>query len=100
MSNCVYLKRCVSSGDYQQTRGRHGEKRIPTGKLFGLRKFDLIKTTKGIGFVKGKRSSGNFAIFNLHGGLISPWVNIKNNCKRISARKRILIEREEIVKLL
>ena len=40
---------------------------MPTGKLFGLRKFDLIQTSKGIGFVKGKRSSGYFAISDIHG---------------------------------
>ena len=28
--------------------------------MFGLRKFGLIKTTKGIGFIRGKRRSGYF----------------------------------------
>ena len=34
----------------------------PDRKTFGLRKFDLVSTPKGMGFVKGKRSSGQFAI--------------------------------------
>src|SRR5262249_2036236 len=63
----VVRKRHVAKGDYQQTRGPRSEKRIPTGKLFGLRKFDLVATPRGIGFVKGKRSSGYFAIADLDG---------------------------------
>ncbi|WP_292485122.1 hypothetical protein [Methanohalobium sp.] len=33
-----------SLGDYQQTKGIRPEKKIPTGKLHGLRKFDFIIT--------------------------------------------------------
>ena len=87
-----FAKRHVSSGDYQQTKGKRSEKKIPTGKLFEIRKFDLIKTQKGIGFVKGKRSSGFFAISNLNGDIISASVNVKKNCKRLKARKTTLIE--------
>ena len=67
----LFLRRCVSKGDYQQTRGIRSELKIPTGKLFGLKKFDLVKTSKGIGFVKGKRSSGFFAISDINGSIIS-----------------------------
>jgi hypothetical protein len=89
----VYLKRHVSSGDYQQTKGKRSETRIPTGKLFGLRKFDRIKTTKGVGFVKGKRSSGHFALFTLDKKKFIPSVSVKTNCSKISARKTTLMER-------
>jgi len=89
----IYLKKHVSSGDYQQTKGKRSEIRIPTGKLFGLRKFDLVETVKGIGFVKGKRSSGYFALSSLNKELDISSVNIKKNCKRISARKTTLTER-------
>lgn len=58
MSDSVYFKKHVSKGDYQQTTGSRSEKSIPTNKLFGLRKFDYIQTAKGVGFVKGKRSTG------------------------------------------
>jgi hypothetical protein len=40
----VYHKRHVAKGDYQQTKGARSEKRIPTGKLFGFRKLDLLTT--------------------------------------------------------
>jgi len=58
-----------------------------------LRKFDLVETVKGIGFVKGKRSSGYFALSSLNKDLNISSVNIKKNCKRISARKTTLTER-------
>jgi hypothetical protein len=86
----VVHKRNVSKGDYQQTSGKRSEKRIPTGKLFGLRKFDLVSTPRGIGFVKGKRSSGYFAIAEMDG------TPIHNNaratsCKRLTARSTTLV---------
>lgn len=92
LSPTIYYEKHVSKGDYQQTKGSCSEKKIPTGKLFGLRKFDLVKTTKGIGFVKGKRSTGFFAISDLNGGIVSPSVNVKKNCVRLQARTTTLIE--------
>lgn len=92
-SDSVYFKKHVSKGDYQQTKGSRSEKRIPTGKLFGLRKFDYIQTPKGTGFVKGKRSTGFFAISDLEGNVISPSVNVKKDCVRLRARTTTLIER-------
>lgn len=91
-SNTVYFKRHVASGDYQQTKGIRSEKRIPTGKLFGLRKHDLIQTEKGIGFIKGKRSSGYFAIENVLGKTITNSVNVKKNTLRLSARSTTLTQ--------
>ena len=96
LSDTVYFKKHVSKGDYQQTKGAHSEKRIPTGKLFGLRKFDYIQTSKGIGFIKGKRSTGFFAIADLEGNVISPSVNVKKDCTRLKARTTTLIERREV----
>ena len=59
--------RHVASGDYQQTKGIRSEKKIPVGKLFGLKKHDFISTVQGTGFVKGKRSSGYFALETILG---------------------------------
>jgi hypothetical protein len=92
-SSVVYFKKHVASGDYQQTKGARSEKKIPTGKLFGYRKFDLVKTPKGVGFIKGKRSTGHFAITKLNGEVISNSLNIKKKCSRLSARTTTLIER-------
>ena len=93
MMDGVYFKRHVSAGDYQQTKGKRSEIKIPTGKLFGLRKFDLIQTSKGTGFVKGKRSRGDFMIGDIFWNTIHGDVPIRKNCKRISARSTTLIYR-------
>jgi len=89
---CLYRKRHIAKGDYQQTSGKRSEKRIPTGKLFGFRKFDLIQTSAGRGFVKGKRGSGCFAICELDGTVIHPSVDVRD-AVRITARSSTLIQR-------
>jgi len=88
----VLYKKSISKGDYQQCKGIRSEKRIPTGKLFGIRKFDYIQTDKGSGFVKGKRSSGYFSIMDIFGNTIHNSVNIKKNVKRLQSRKTIIKE--------
>jgi hypothetical protein len=95
----VYRKLHVSGGDYQQTSGKRSEQRIPTGKLFGLRKFDKVETPHGIGFVKGKRSTGYFAIATLDGTKIHASAKALN-CKRISARSTTLTERHRLLPAL
>jgi len=92
---CLYRKRNISTGDYQQTKGARSKKLIPTGKLFGLRKFDLIETPKGTGFVKGKRGTGFFSISDLDGTAIHNSVNVKKNCRRLSARTSTLTIKED-----
>lgn len=93
LSDNIYFKKHVFKGDYQQTQGSRSEKRIPTGKLFGLRKFDYIQTPKVTGFIKGKRSTGFFAISDLEGKVINPSVNVKKDCIRLKARTTTLTER-------
>jgi 5-methylcytosine-specific restriction endonuclease McrA len=88
------IRRYVAKGDYQQTKGIRSEKAIPTGKLFGLRKFDLILTSKGEGFVKGKRSSGYFSISDIHGNTIHNSVKVKTDIERLSARNKTLTAME------
>ncbi len=92
-SNVVYFKKHVCKGDYQQTKGKRSEKRIPTGKVHGIRKFDLIKTTRGTGFVKGKRSSGYFSIMDIFGRSITNSVNVKKDCTKVLARTTTLIQK-------
>ena len=96
LDNTLYLKKHVNKGDYQQRTGKRSEKVIPTGKLFGLRKFDLIETDKGVGIVKGKRSTGYFAITDVMGNKIHDSVNVKKDCKRLRARKTTLLEQKVI----
>ena len=91
-----YRKRHVARGDYQQTSGPRSETRIPTGKLFGLRKFDLIRTQKWTGFVKGKRVNGNFALMQLDGSPIAQ-TSVRKNVVRLAARTSTLTERTPLL---
>ena len=88
----MIYKKYVSKGDYQQTKGSRSEKKIPTGKLFGFRKFDLVKTSKGVGFIKGKRSSGYFSLMDIFNNKITDSVNVKKNYQRLIARTTTLIQ--------
>jgi len=97
-SSNYYVKKLVSRGDYQQTKGARSEKKIPTGKLFGLRKFDFVKTEKGIGFVKGKRSSGYFSISDIFGKPIHNSVNVKKTSRRIVARRTLIVGIEKALR--
>jgi 5-methylcytosine-specific restriction endonuclease McrA len=93
----VFYKRHVASGDYQQTKGRHSGKRLPVGKLFGLRKHDLVRTPQGTGFVKGKRSSGYFALETLRGKTVHASANVQQNTVRLAARSTTLIQMEAAI---
>lgn len=88
-------KRHVAKGDYQQTKGSRSEKRIPVGKLFGLRKHDFIKAPQGSGFVKVKRSSGYFALETILGEQVHASANVKTNTVRLSARTTTLTQTME-----
>lgn len=96
VDDTIYYKKHIAKGDYQQTCGSHSEKRIPTGKLFGLRKFDLVKTNKSIGFIKGKRSSGYFALMDIDGSKLTDSVNVKKDCIRLAARTTTIISRKAV----
>ena len=94
LDDVLYLKRHVAAGDYQQTKGVRSEKRIPTGKLFGLRKHDLVRTEKGTGWVKGKRSTGFFALETIDGETLTTSVNVKKATTRLAARTTTLTQRK------
>ena len=87
----ILIKLHIAKGDYQQRTGKHSQKTIPTGKLFGLRKGDKVATSRGIGFVKGKRSSGYFAIGDLDGTIIHASEKVAN-CRRLAARSTTQVE--------
>ena len=92
LSDIILHKKHVAAGDYQQNKGVHSEKKIPTGKRFGLKKFDLVRTSKGIGFIKGKRSSGYFALMDIFNNTVTASVNIRKNCQRLRARTTTIIQ--------
>ena len=87
----MLIKAHIAKGDYKQTSGKHSQLTVPTGKLFGLRKGDKVNTPRGVGFVKGKRSSGYFSIANLDGDILHASAKVAH-CSRISARSTTQLE--------
>lgn len=62
-----FKKRHVSKGDYQLTKGIRGEIKIPTGKIYGFRKFDKVEYLGKEYFIKGRMSSGFATLMDISG---------------------------------
>ena len=97
----IYRKRRVSKGDYQVTRGVRGEQKLPTGKIYGFRKFDKVKYFGKEHFIKGRMSSGFAGLMDIFGNEVDFDFMPKgsktpklSNCERISARRSILCIKE------
>ena len=97
----IFYKRRVSKGDYQITRGVRGEQKLPTGKIYGFRKFDKVKYFGKEHFIKGRMSSGFAGLMDIFGNEVdfdfmpkgSKTLKL-SNCERISARRSILCIKE------
>jgi hypothetical protein len=70
-STSVLSKRCVSDGDYQQTKGTRSEQRITTGKIRGLRKFDKVRYLGQEHFIKGRMSTGYAILMDISGNKVT-----------------------------
>lgn len=92
-TDVVFVKRNVSKGDYQKTKGIRSEQPIITGKIQGFRKFDKVKYFNKEYFIKGRMSTGYAILMDIEGnkidfshmpkGMKTPKLS---NCKRIAAR--------------
>lgn len=98
VTNIVYIKRHVAKGDYRQTKGVRSQQRIPTGKIFGFRKFDKVKYFGKEYFIQGRMSSGYAFLMDIEGNKIDFSHMPKGyktprmcNMRRISARKTTII---------
>ena len=98
----IYRKRRVSVQDRVLTRGISGEQKLPTGKIFGFKKFDKVEYLGEICFIKGRRSSGAFVLMDIdnnsidfrdRGGKQNPSYKF---LKKINARKSVLCIKERI----
>ena len=100
----VFVKRHVSKGDYQLTKGSRSEKQIPQPKILGFRKWDKVKYLGKTYFIKGRRSSGTCELEDIYGnkidfsqmprGLKTPKLA---NCERVGARKTTLCQKIEYI---
>ena len=102
----ILFKKCVSKGDYQQTKGIRSEQKIPTYKIHGFRKFDKVKYLGKEYFIKGRMSTGYCILMDIEGNKI----DFKNapkgmktpkmeNLKRIESRKTWIISQKTIVNI-
>ena len=92
----VYRKRRVSIQDRVLTKGVRGEQKLPTGKIFGFKKFDKVEYLGETCFIKGRRSSGLFVLMDIdnnsidlrdRGGKREP---LYKSIEKINARKSVL----------
>ena len=96
-NNIIYEKRRVAKGDYQLTKGFHGEQKIPVGKILGFKKYDKVAYLGNEYFIKGRMSNGFAILMDISNNKIDFSYMPRGyktpkliNCKRISARKSCL----------
>ena len=97
----IFYKRRVSKGDYKLARGTRGEQKLPTGKIYGFRKFDKVEYFGKEYFIKGRISCGLAVLMNIFNkkidfcfmpkGLKTPKLL---NCKRLKSRGSCLCIRQ------
>ncbi|QHJ85070.1 MAG: HNH nuclease [Bacteriophage sp.] len=106
-SNMVYQKKCVTKGDYQQTKGVRSEMVIPRNKIRGFLKFDKVKYLGKEYFIKGRYSTGYAILMDISGQKISfkdmpkGWKTPKLvNMKRLEARSSWIISPQIIQSII
>ncbi|MEA1975968.1 MAG: RNA-guided endonuclease IscB [Bacillota bacterium] len=100
----ILFKKCINIGDYQQTKGVRSQKKIPTGKIQGIRKFDKVRYLGNEYFVKGRMSSGYCILMDIQGnkvkfnnaprGMKTPKMS---HCRRMQARDSWIMIENHIV---
>ena len=99
----LHKKRCVSKGDFQQTKGVRSEQPIVTDKICGFRKFDKVRYFGDDYFIKGRMSSGYAILMDIDGtkadfsampkGYKTPKMA---NLKRLEARSSWMVTAVEV----
>lgn len=93
----ILYKKCVSYRDYQKTKGIRSEQHIPTGKIFGFRKFDKVLYLNEEFFIKGRMSTGYAVLMDIEGNKVSLKPIPKfSKMKRIGSRKSWIISLKTI----
>ena len=93
----VFCKRRVPKGDYQLAQGIRGERRIPTGKIYGFRRLDKVEYLGEEYFIKGRASIGFAMLMDIFNNKIDFSFMPKGkktpkllHCRRVSARRSCL----------
>lgn len=61
----LFEKKRITKQNGRLCRGIRGEKKLPTGKVFGFKRFDKVRYLNEICFIKGRRSSGSFVLMDI-----------------------------------
>jgi len=88
--------RVVARGAYRRRKGERSQLAASLPReVFGFRQWDKVALPDGrIGFVKGRRSSGYFAISDLEGNLIAPSASYKK-LRLVERSSTLLTERRK-----
>ena len=99
LQSLLYLKRSVSKGDYQQSKGIRSEQKLTTGKICGFKKFDKVSYLGKEYFIKGRMSTGYAVLMDVNGikanfnSMPKGFKTAKlSNCNRVTARKSVLVQ--------
>lgn len=69
-SNWLFKKKRVPRQNRQLCKGVRGEIKLPTGKVFGFRRFDKVKYLGKVCFIKARRTSGAFVLMDIDNNII------------------------------
>ena len=92
----IYMKRRIPIQSRILTKGIRDERKIPTGKIHGFKRYDKVEYLGEIYFVKGRRVKDGFVLMNIDNNSIDFRDRGKKqspsykSLKRINARKSIL----------
>ena len=94
----VFIKKCISDGDYQLRKGVRSEQIIPVSKIRGFRKFDKVSYKSETYFIKGRMTSGYAILMKIDGKKVDLKPIPKfSEMKRISARKTWMVDVKNIL---
>ena len=98
----LFKKRRIAKQNRKLCKGIRGEKKLPTGKILGFKKFDKVKYLGEICFIKGRRTSGGFVLMDIDNNTIdfrdrsgrqNPSYKL---LKRLNTRKSVLCIHQRI----
>jgi len=74
--NKIFQRVCITQRRYQMTKGIRSEKKLPSGKVFGFNQWDKVRLQdEQVGFIKGRRTRGNFDICDINKKNINHSIN-------------------------
>ena len=69
-SDILYRKRCVPVQSRILTKGVRDEKKIPTGKVHGFRRYDKVEYLGVVCFIKARRIRGDFVLMDIDNNVL------------------------------